>query len=234
MNGHDAQTAREFCSRPIASCHVARVIVGLLSGLALVGCGASSGSPATFKKAAAHPKPPPVCEPAASTVIARDAGVGSGVLTARATTGANAEPECHFHGPRLSVVVNIDSSPQPYQRLERTIDEAGQQFGTVRNFAPPVSVPKLGLDAAWLPDESKLLTTDGRSLLTITVTWRRAKPARQITLTTPGRTALRGHLAALQAIADKAEPATAEERRGARASKRRGARRVDALGPRIA
>jgi hypothetical protein len=185
MNGHDAgQTARGFWSRPITSGHAALVIIGLLTGLALVGCGGSSRSSATSTNAAARRKPPPVCEPAAGAVIARDAGVGSGVLTARATTGDNAEPECHFRAARVSVVVNIDSSPQPYQRLERTIDEDSQQFGTVRTFAPPVSVPKLGLDAAWVPDQSKLLTTDGRSLLTITVAWRGAKRVRRVALAT--------------------------------------------------
>jgi len=169
---------------PITSCHAARVFVGLLTVLALVGCGTSSRSSATSTKPAAQQTPPPVCRPAASTAIARDAGFGAGVITARATTGNNSEPECHFRGPGLSVVVNIDSSPQPYQRLERTIDEAGQQFGTARTFAPPVTVPKLGLDAAWLPDQSKLLTTDGRSLLTITVAWRGKKRAPQVALAT--------------------------------------------------
>jgi hypothetical protein len=185
MNGHEpGEAARRWRRRPVTSGRAAPVIAGLLTGLALVGCGSSSRSAATSTKAAAHPKPPPICEPAAGVVIAREAGVGVGALTARAKMGNNAEPECHFRGPRVSVVVNIDSSPQPYQRLERTIDEAGQQFGTVRNFAPPVTVPKVGLDAAWLPDESQLLTTDGRSLLTITVTWRGQKRARQIALAT--------------------------------------------------
>lgn len=163
-------------------CYAAPAIVGLLSGLALVGCGTSSHSSATSTKAAAHRKPAPVCEPAAREVIARHTGIGAGMLTARATTGGNSEPECDFRGPGVSVAVNIDASPQPYQRLERTIDEASQSFGTVRSFTPPVSVSKLGLDAAWLPDESKLLTTDGRSLLTITVAWRGKKQARQIAL----------------------------------------------------
>ena len=185
MNAHHArQTRRGSRSKPITSRHAGPAIVGLLTGLALVGCGASSHSSATPTKAATRPKPPPVCEPAAGVVIARDAEVGVGVLTARARTGNNAEPECHFRGPRVSVVVNIDSSPQPYQRLERTIDEASQQFGTVRTFTPPVSVSKLGLDAAWVPDQSQLLTTDGRSLLTITVAWRGEKRARQIALAT--------------------------------------------------
>jgi hypothetical protein len=181
MNG---ETLRGSRIKPITSRRAARVIVGLVTGLALVGCGASSRSSATSTKAAARPKPPPVCAPAAGVVIARDAGVGVGVLTARATIGNNAEPECHFRGPRVSVVVNVDSSPQPYQRLERTIEEDGQQFGTERNFTPPVTVPKLGLDAAWVPDQSKLLTSDGRNLLTITVAWRGEKRERQIALAT--------------------------------------------------
>ena len=117
-------------------------------------------------------------------VIARYAGVGAGALRARATTGGNSEPECHFRGPGVSVVVNIDSSPQPYQRLERTIDEDSQSFGAVRNFTPPVIVPKLGLGAAWVPDQSMLLTSDGRRLLTITVAWRGQKRARQVALAT--------------------------------------------------
>ena len=38
-----------------------------------------------------------------------------------------------------------------------------------------------------------------------------ARSRRQVTLTKPGRTTLRGHLAALQAIAAVAEPAVAEQ-----------------------
>jgi hypothetical protein len=185
MNGHDAgEAARRSRSRPITSCCPALLIVGLLSGLALVGCGSSSRSSATSTKAAARPKPPPVCSPTAGIVIARLAGLGAGALKARATTGNNAQPECHFRGPGVSVAVNIDSSPQPYQRLERTIEEDGQQFSTERNYTPPVTVPKLGLDAAWVPDQSQLLTTDGRSLLTITVAWRGEKRAREVALAT--------------------------------------------------
>ncbi len=171
-------------SRRIMSSASGLLVIGVLAVLALVGCGATSRSSASHTKAAARAKRVPVCQPAARVVIARDAGIGAGVLTAKATTGDNSEPECRFHAPGLSVAVNIDSSPQPYQRLERTIDEAGQQFGTVRNFTPPVNVPKLGLDAAWLPDQSKLITSDGRSLLTITVGWRGQKPARQLALAT--------------------------------------------------
>jgi hypothetical protein len=179
----DGFVAKGMASPASWAAYVALVIVGLLS-LAFVGCGTSSRSTSTPTKAAARPKAPPVCRPVASMVIARNVGITAGVLTARATTGNNSEPECDFRGPGVSVAVNIDSSPQPYQRLERTIDEAGQQFGTVRNFAPPVHVPKLGLDGAWLPDLSQLITSDGKTLLTITVAWRGRNQARQIALAT--------------------------------------------------
>ncbi len=61
-----------------------------------------------------------------------------------------------------------------------------------------------------------------------------SRSRRQVTLTKPGRTALRGHLAALQAIAAAAEPATAEEPSAARAPERRRGGREVPLDPRIA
>jgi DNA-binding MarR family transcriptional regulator len=51
-----------------------------------------------------------------------------------------------------------------------------------------------------------------------------SRSRRQVTLTGPGRTALRGHLAALQAIASAAEPGIAEEPSGGPAPERRQAR----------
>jgi DNA-binding MarR family transcriptional regulator len=61
-----------------------------------------------------------------------------------------------------------------------------------------------------------------------------SRSRRQVTLTKPGRTALRGHLAALQAIAAAAEPAAADEPSGARTPERRQARREVALDAQIA
>jgi DNA-binding MarR family transcriptional regulator len=60
-----------------------------------------------------------------------------------------------------------------------------------------------------------------------------SRSRRLVTLTKPGRMALRGHLAALQAIAAAAEPGQAEKPSSARAAPRRQTRRV-ALDPRIA
>ena len=61
-----------------------------------------------------------------------------------------------------------------------------------------------------------------------------ARSRRQVTLTKPGRTALRGHLAALQAIAAVAEPAVAEQVSRSRAPQRGRARREVPLDPRLA
>lgn len=59
-----------------------------------------------------------------------------------------------------------------------------------------------------------------------------SRSRRQVTLTKPGRAALRGHLAALQAITLSAEPAAAPS--GARSRVRRHARRDLAPDPRTA
>lgn len=61
-----------------------------------------------------------------------------------------------------------------------------------------------------------------------------SRSRRQVTLTKLGRVALHGHLAALQAIASIAEPATAEEPAGAPSQKRRRARREVTLDPQTA
>jgi DNA-binding MarR family transcriptional regulator len=61
-----------------------------------------------------------------------------------------------------------------------------------------------------------------------------SRSRRQVTLTKPGRAALRGHLAALQAIVAAAESDKAGEQAGARTHKRQRAERATALDPRTA
>ena len=61
-----------------------------------------------------------------------------------------------------------------------------------------------------------------------------SRSRRQVALTKLGRTALRGHLTALQAIASLAEPAMTENTSGAPSSKRQRARRKPSLDPRTA
>lgn len=63
---------------------------------------------------------------------------------------------------------------------------------------------------------------------------RDARSRRRVTLTEPGRTALRGHLAALQAIAATAEPTGADRPSAPRARASRQVARDLALDPRAA
>ncbi len=111
--------------------------------------------------------------------MARAVGRTTSSVTAVAVVGNNAQPECRLSAGPVRAVINVDSSPQPYQRLERTIVEDGQQFGAVREFASPQSVAGVGLDAAWLPDQSKLITADSRRLVSVTVAWPEAAAPRR-------------------------------------------------------
>ncbi len=61
-----------------------------------------------------------------------------------------------------------------------------------------------------------------------------SRSRRRVTLTKPGRAALRGHLAALQAIVAAAESDNAREQSHNRAPKRQRGRRASALDPRTA
>lgn len=61
-----------------------------------------------------------------------------------------------------------------------------------------------------------------------------SRSRRQVTLTQAGRSALRGHLAALQAIAASAQPALAEPASRLRAPQRHPTRRDIPLDPRLA
>jgi hypothetical protein len=138
----------------------------MISLIVLVGCGA------THRRAPRlGAQPPSVCLPSAAGIVAGFARVPAGSVRGVAATGNDAQPECRLAAGGLRVVVNVDSSPQSYTRLERTIVEAGQQFGTVRSFAAPVAVDGLGLGAAWLPDQDRLITADQRRLISVKVSW---------------------------------------------------------------
>ncbi len=153
-----------FSRVPQARDHPRRlVIIGLIL---LAGCGATPHPPPRLGA-----RPPSVCLPRASGIIAGFARVPAASTRSVAATGNDSQPECRFSAKGLRVVVNLDSSPQPYTRLERTIVEAGQQFGTVRSFAAPVAVGGTGLDAAWLPDQNQLITADQRRLISVRISW---------------------------------------------------------------
>ncbi len=80
-----------------------------------------------------------------------------------------ATPECVFRVGRVRVTVLVDSFPQAYQRLERVQIEDGQKFGAQRLEAVPQPLTGLGIDAYWFPTERKVMTTEGRHLITVFV-----------------------------------------------------------------
>jgi hypothetical protein len=79
------------------------------------------------------------------------------------------------------VVAIVDSSPQPYFRLERTVVEATQQFSSAP-LPMPVHIGGLGLDADWFPQPRQIETTDGRRLITVGVVWHGVPTRRRIAL----------------------------------------------------
>jgi hypothetical protein len=162
----------------------ALVCMGLFG---LAGCGASAQPRRTVgEHRAGAATTYVICKPAARAAIARRLGIGAETLTERQGTGNNDEPQCTFgaRDPRWSLIVNVDSSPQPYARLERTVDEAAQIFTARRASPAPQNVSHLGLVAAWLPGSSELMTTDTKRLITVTVNWAGASLRRRLALAT--------------------------------------------------
>jgi hypothetical protein len=130
------------------------------------GCGGAK-KPATAATHAAK-RPPTVCLPGARAVVARRVRAA---VTSRQSTGNNAMPQCVYRAGGAAVTANVDSAPQAYTRLERTVVEETQQFSVKRGIAPAQRIAHMGLDADWFPEPNQLLTTDGRRLLTVTVDW---------------------------------------------------------------
>jgi hypothetical protein len=115
-------------------------------------------------------------------VVARAASVSAGAVSEKAGTSSQATPQCVFRAGKVKVVAIVDSAPQAYFRLERTVVEAQQQFSTVRLEPAPVHVGGLGLDADWFPKEKQIMTTDGNRLITVGVAWHGMRRKQQIVL----------------------------------------------------
>jgi hypothetical protein len=135
----------------------------VLAVVLLAGCGSAHHGPS-------------VCVPRARAAVAGRLGVPVAAVSQSVSAGNNGMPECVLTArrsgePAVRVTVNLDNGPQPYFRLERTVVEASQQFGTVRLYAAPQQIPGLGLDADWFPDGDYVMTTDGARLMTATVGW---------------------------------------------------------------
>lgn len=140
--------------------------------LALSGCGGGR----TFS---------PPCSFRATRLVSQELRIPPSGLAARRSIGNNGMPQCSF-APRAGadrrflVIVNVDTSPQPYAVLTRTIVEGQQVFSPVRLVPAPVAVTGLGLLASWFPNQSQLMSTDGVRLIRTTVVWPAARQAMKI------------------------------------------------------
>jgi hypothetical protein len=140
----------------------------LLTAASLCACGGLGSRARTPEPKAAALKAP--CHTAARAVVGQAFGATATAVSARATIGNNGSPQCTYTSGSRSIVVNVDSGPQPYFILERTAVEAAQQFATVRTTPLPVHVGGIGLDAFWFPAGHQFMTTDGVRLVAVTVT----------------------------------------------------------------
>jgi hypothetical protein len=125
-----------------------------------------------------------VCVPRARAAMARFLAVPSRTVAGRASVANNGMPQCALSvgfnaASRVLVVANVDTAPQAFFRLERTAEEAAQNFTSPRVVAPPQQLTGLGLDADWFPSSQQLMTSDGVRLITVSVSWSGAAAARR-------------------------------------------------------
>lgn len=111
------------------------------------------------------------CQPRARAAVARFAGVRAGAVRAVYSVGDNSYPQCTYTARRAQAVVNVYTGPQAYFLLERTQVEAAQNFSSAHTALTVDHVSGIGQDAYWFPSESLFMTTDGRHLLRVTVSW---------------------------------------------------------------
>ncbi len=127
----------------------------------------------------------PPCSAVATHLVAHQLRIASSSVSAARSIGNDSMPQCSFTsglpgGGRFSATVNVDTSPQPYFVLMRTIVEGQQVFSPVRLVPAPVAVFHLGLLASWFPNQQQLMSTDGTRLVRTTVIWPGARQAAKI------------------------------------------------------
>ena len=160
-----------------------------LVALTLAACGGSAAKTTTTRAAAHHAISTGPCRTSVRDVVAGFLHVAPASVTTAVETGNDGYPQCTYvtrlpQGKRVSLNADVDTGPQPYFVLERTIVEAAQPFTPTRLSPAPQAVPGLGLEASWFPNRDQLMSTDGLKLLTVTVAWPGARPSREIALAT--------------------------------------------------
>jgi hypothetical protein len=146
------------------------------------------------------------CRAGARAALARALAVPTGAVAATAADDGQGLTSCVYRarpagpGPPAAVSVTVDAAPQAYFRLERAAVEESQNFVQTHHGAPPANVPRLGLDADWFPTGSRLMTTDGTSLVIVAVDWPAGRRAEKIALASTIARAQLGRLRPAAAI----------------------------------
>jgi hypothetical protein len=161
------------------------IVVVVLAAVVAGGCGSSSDSGRDASQAVpiqvtteptattAKTRLAPACSRRARISLARETGLRPGLIDASPFTAASGASGCRLRGVGggLTVIVQLDSAPQAYTRLERQIVEYGQNVLHSGRQEYPRSIKHLGLDAHWLAAENRILTTDGVRLVNVKIRW---------------------------------------------------------------
>ena len=153
-----------------------RILIVVVLGAAIAGCGSSSSERSSPIPTQSPPPEPvsaphlaPACAPRARASLAGAVPAPYGSVEASPFTASNGAAGCRLRGGAIGAIVRLDSAPQPYVRMEREVTEFGQNVDWTK--VPPSAYPRtvghLGLDANWFQLQSRLLTTDGVRLVTI-------------------------------------------------------------------
>ena len=161
-------------------------LAACLATLSAAGCGGSATHRARTSERVRSVTPPSPCTPAARRAMAGFLRASASGITQVASSGNNAMPQCTFSmGPTdrrsIAVTANVDASPQPYFRLERTAIETGQEL-IGRSTPTPKPVNGIGVEAYWFPAQTELMCTDGVRLITVSVNWPAASTRRRLAL----------------------------------------------------
>ncbi len=140
------------------------------------------------------------CSGKARAILAHLAAVPDAKVTQVRYTAPSGADSCRMtvtgkHTGRVVVALELDTAPQAYFRLEREAVEDAQAFATstTHTYPPPQDLAGVGLEADWFPGEQKAMTTDGKTLYSVLITWPHVKMAREKALGAHIALALVGH-----------------------------------------
>jgi hypothetical protein len=163
-----------------------RVLIFVVLAVAVAGCGSSSSGTDT----ATAPAQAAVTTATETAGVAATAGTRSHLASACSSrarrilsryetvkpspfTASSGAESCHFEsaGGGPDVIVELDSAPQPYVRMDREQVEFWQnvEWSHQAAKAAPYPMTSVGLGGYWFPLQRRLLTTDGVRLITIKV-----------------------------------------------------------------